>query len=687
MNLKPFPVRAALYARVSSDHQADEGTIASQVDALRQRAAVDQAAIDDELCFLDDGVSGSTLIRPQLERLRDQAAAGAFDRLYVLSPDRLARNYAYQVLLVDELRAAGVEIVFVNRELGKSPEDDLLLQVQGVIAEYERAKIIERARRGKQYAARQGQVSVLSKAPYGYRYVSKAEGGGVARFDVLLEQARVVRQVFHWVGQERLALQEVCRRLLQQQILTPTGKRCWNPKTLSFMLKNRAYIGLAEYGKSQVVPRRPRLRPRRGKPEVPRRPYSVTAASGQPLPIPVPALVGEDLFAQVAEQLAENRRRARLGAVGARHLLQGLVVCAGCGYALVGTGGKGRTAAGRQQYGYYRCSGRQVVGDDGEKVCRGRAVRSADLERSVWEDVCALLREPSRVEQEYERRLGGSGGEGSEAAAALQKRIAGVRRGISRLIDGYSEGLLEREEFEPRLRAARERLGRLEGEAKAQAEAASREADLRLVIGKLEEFGEKIESGLEEAEWGTRREVIRAMVKQIEVGDKEVRIVYRIPPVPFVERPEGGVLQDCGRRRSSFSLADASRLEKGRSSFSLADASGLYPAAHGHARLPRQEPQTIGSPSSRVRAANSSLNRRVIGPTLPSPMTRPSTFTTPANSPIVPVQNTSSARYTSVNDRSRSSCAMAFALQISSTVARVMPSGHATSRLVNTTPR
>jgi site-specific DNA recombinase len=125
------------------------------------------------LSFVDEGYSGSTLVRPALERLRDVAAAGGLDRLYVHSPDRLARKYAYQVLLVDELRRCGVEIIFLNRQIGTSPEEDLLLQVQGMVAEYERAKILERSRRGKRHGAHGGKVNVLSGAPYGYRYVSK----------------------------------------------------------------------------------------------------------------------------------------------------------------------------------------------------------------------------------------------------------------------------------------------------------------------------------------------------------------------------------------------------------------------------------------------------------------------------------------------------------------------------------
>jgi site-specific DNA recombinase len=154
MTIKPpSAVRVAIYARVSSEQQAQEQTIASQVAALRQRVADDGFELPDELCFLDEGLSGSTLMRPALERLRDAAYVGAFQKLYVHSPDRLARRYAYQVLLVDELTKHGVEIAFLNRAIGVSPEEDLLLQMQGMFAEYERAKILERSRRGKRHAA------------------------------------------------------------------------------------------------------------------------------------------------------------------------------------------------------------------------------------------------------------------------------------------------------------------------------------------------------------------------------------------------------------------------------------------------------------------------------------------------------------------------------------------------------
>ena len=170
-------IRAAFYARVSSEQQATAHTIESQLSALAERAQADDSPVPLERQFIDDGYSGAILVRPAMDRLRDLAAVGGVDRIYVHSPDRLARNYAYQVVLIDEWRRAGVEIVFLNRSLGKSPEDDLLLQVQGIVSEYERAKIMERSRRGKKHTAQRGSLNVMSHAPFGYRYITVHDGG------------------------------------------------------------------------------------------------------------------------------------------------------------------------------------------------------------------------------------------------------------------------------------------------------------------------------------------------------------------------------------------------------------------------------------------------------------------------------------------------------------------------------
>jgi site-specific DNA recombinase len=161
--------RAALYARVSTDKQEREETVARQVDLLRQTAAARGYEILPGNVFIDDGVSGTRLERPALERLRDLAAEGAFEVVLVTAPDRRARRYAYQVVLVEELTRCGCEVVFVHQSLGASPEEQMLLQMQGVFAEYERALIHERTRRGQLFAARQGRVN-WGNPPYGALY-------------------------------------------------------------------------------------------------------------------------------------------------------------------------------------------------------------------------------------------------------------------------------------------------------------------------------------------------------------------------------------------------------------------------------------------------------------------------------------------------------------------------------------
>jgi site-specific DNA recombinase len=292
-------IRAAFYARVSSEQQATAHTIESQIAALSERAQSDGTPVPSERQFVDDGYSGATLIRPALDRLRDLATVGAVDRIYVHSPDRLARNYAYQVLLLDEWRRRGVELVFLNRPLGQSPEDDLLLQVQGIVAEYERAKIMERSRRGKKHAAQSGSLNVMSNAPFGYSYVSVREGGGHARFEPVAEQARIVQQIFFWIGRDRCSLAEVCRRLQRAGELTATGKRIWSRQAVWHILRNPAYQGRAAYGKTHMMPRgkKVRLRAARGRPTEPRRSNAPVAADPKDwVFVQVPALVDVALF-------------------------------------------------------------------------------------------------------------------------------------------------------------------------------------------------------------------------------------------------------------------------------------------------------------------------------------------------------------------------------------------------------
>ena len=293
-------IRAAFYARVSSEQQAVAHTIDSQLAALSERAQADGSPVPAERQFVDNGYSGATLVRPALDHLRDMVALRGIDRIYVHSPDRLARNYAYQVLLIDEWHRAGVEVIFLNRPLGQSPEDELLLQVQGIVAEYERAKIMERSRRGKKHAAQCGSLNVMSIAPYGYHYVTVRDGNGQARFERIPEQADIVRSIFEWIGRERCTLGEVCRRLRSAGKLTATGKRVWSRQTVWHILQNPVYQGTAAYGKTHMIPRTRKSQPRppRGRPAEPRRSKSAIQVDRQEwVLIPAPAIIDNLLFA------------------------------------------------------------------------------------------------------------------------------------------------------------------------------------------------------------------------------------------------------------------------------------------------------------------------------------------------------------------------------------------------------
>src|SRR6266567_4401060 len=196
---------AAIYARVSSDRQKENHTITSQTAALIEYAQTHGYSVPSEWVFQDEGYSGAILVRPGLEALRDLAAEGQIVAALVYSPDRLSRKYAYQVLLSEELSRCGVDVIYLKSPSGDSPEDQLVLQFQGMIAEYERAQIAERSRRGKRHKAQQGVVNVLSGAPYGYQYVRKSDTSA-AYYEVIESEAGVVRMVFRMYTQQGLSI-------------------------------------------------------------------------------------------------------------------------------------------------------------------------------------------------------------------------------------------------------------------------------------------------------------------------------------------------------------------------------------------------------------------------------------------------------------------------------------------------
>jgi site-specific DNA recombinase len=521
----PQTLQVAIYARVSSDQQAEHHTIDSQLAELTARVAQDGHDVREDLQFIDNGHSGASLIRPALEHLRDLVALSAIDLVYIHAPDRLARSYAHQALLIEEFSQAGTQIVFLNRAIGSTPEDSLLLQLQGMFAEYERAKVMERSRRGKRHRAQIGSVSVLSRAPFGYRYITREAGGGAARYEIDDEAARIVRQIFTWVGHERLTLAGVGRRLYASGVPSPTGRPHWSRAMIYTLLRNPAYAGQAVYGRRQCVPWQPPLHPPRGHEGLPRRPYrQVPAAAERHISIAVPALVDEDLFASVAERLEENRKRHRERLAGAQYLLRGLLVCQKCGYGFTGQQSSG-------PWSYYRCCGTDRTRFHGARRCDARLVAVDQLDEAVWREVCRLLDDPTRVIEEYQRRLDAIQATPQRFELdALGRQLAKARRAIERLIDSYTEGLIDKPEFEPRLAALRRRTARLEAEAKAHQEADDQIRSLHLVIGKLDLFATMVRDRLTSADWATKRDIICTLVKRIEVADDVVRVVFRVDP-------------------------------------------------------------------------------------------------------------------------------------------------------------
>jgi site-specific DNA recombinase len=318
---------AAIYARVSSDRQKENQTIASQTAALKQYAATHDYMVPAEWVFEDDGYSGAHLIRPGLETIRDLASQGQIEAVLVYSPDRLSRKYAYQVVLSEEFARCGVALVFLKSPTGETPEDQLLVQFQGMIAEYERAQIAERTRRGKRHKAQQGVVSVLSGAPYGYRYVKKSETAE-AYYEIVEAEAEIVRMMFESYTVQKLSIYAIAQLLNDRRVSTPHLRKGWERSTVWSILRNPAYQGRACFGKTKTGLRK--------KTRHNRLPTPNTAGQDRPrqdwIEIAVPALISETTFALAQEQLQENKHHAARRTIEPT-LLQGMLVCQECGYA------------------------------------------------------------------------------------------------------------------------------------------------------------------------------------------------------------------------------------------------------------------------------------------------------------------------------------------------------------------
>jgi site-specific DNA recombinase len=342
-----------------------------------------------------------------------------------------------------------------------------------------------------------------------------------------------------------LSLGEVVRRLAEREIPTPTGKAWWDRATIHGMLVNPAYHGTARYGKTRLVPRKTGRRPKRGDPKIPRHQKVAEPTSAQEQdPIRVPALVSCELFDAVAERLAENRRRHRSQKQGAEFLLGGLLICHACGSAYCGR--RLPRVGSAVRYVYYRCIGTDKYRHHGEAICNNKGVNGSRLETAVWSDVCSLVKDPGRLRREFERRLERPSPETVDCAH-WEDSIARLKRRMARLIDAYENGWLDKADFEPRIERVKQQLNREQETLARQRRESTSDEELRLLISQFDAFAQQINEGLQDADFQTRRKLLRLLIQRIEIDHAEVRIVYKVQPRPFVPSPakRGELLQHC----------------------------------------------------------------------------------------------------------------------------------------------
>ena len=519
---------AAIYARVSSARQKKDETIGSQTAALREYAAQRGLDVPEEWVFEDEGHSGATLVRPALEALRDLAAQGCLDVVLVYSPDRLARKFACQALLLEEFARCGVRVEFIkNGARGDSPEDQLLVQFQGMFAEYEKAQLAERYRRGKAHRARTGSVNVLSGAPFGYRYIRKTDLAG-ALYEIIEEEAALVAEMFRRYADEGASIADLARWLTGLGIPTRTGKHRWDRSVIWGMLRNPAYAGKAVFGKTMVIQQPPglnRIARLQGR-SVPRPAKTVDRPREEWLEITVPAIVTEATFARVQQRLEDNKRFAARN-TKVPSLLQGLAACTACGYGYYRTS----TRTTSKKICYYRCLGSDDYRYEGGRVCGNQPVRADYLDAVVWDHITGLLADPALIRAEIDKRL--EQARASDPVTSQRKRLetalAKATASINAMIEALSEQLITIDELRARMPHLRAREANLRGQIDAlNAQAADRDAYLKLADD-LEGFLGRLRGSADTASTEERQRVLRLLVKDILIGPVKITIRHRIP--------------------------------------------------------------------------------------------------------------------------------------------------------------
>jgi site-specific DNA recombinase len=597
---------AAIYARVSSARQKKDQTIGSQTQALLAHAGQNRLEVPADWVFCDEGHSGATLVRPALEALRDLAAQGCVDVVLCYSPDRLARKFACQALLIEEFNRAGVRVEFVNGPRGDSPEDQLLVQFQGMFAEYEKAQLMERYRRGKAYRARAGSVNVLGGAPFGYRYLQTPDAG--ARYEIIDGEAALVAEMSRRYADDGATIADLARWLTSQGIATRTGKSRWDRSVIWGMLRNPAYAGRAVFGKTQIIHAQPglnRVARLQGR-TTPRAVKTADRPREEWTKIAVPAIADAGTFARVGQRLEDNKRFASRN-TKVPSLLQGLAACAACGYGYYRT--SARTA--RRKIYYYRCLGSDDYRYEGGRVCGNKPVRADYLDQVVWDHITGLLADPALIRAEISKRL-------EQARASdpvtrqrnqLELALAKAATAITAMIEAYSEQLITIDELRAKMPHLRARQASLRGQLDAlDAQAADRDAYLTLA-NDLEGFLAQLRGNAATTTTAERQRVLRLLVKNVLIGPEKITIRHRIP---VRERTASGGHHDTtdteGDMRQDYPLCWGRGLARAQQHLPeqtrRVRRTGLDPATHQREQAEGRPPVSgAGSPAADRAAA------------------------------------------------------------------------------------
>jgi site-specific DNA recombinase len=522
-------MRIALYARVSTTRQAQAQTIDQQLTRLHSHLEEQGSSVEAGDVFRDAGYSGASLNRPGLDQLRDRAALAEFDRVVVTAPDRLARKYVHQVLLIEELEQHGCAVEFLERPMSQDPHDQLLLQIRGAVAEYERTLLCERMRRGRLAKVRAGQLLPWSRPLFGYR-LDLDHPRDPAGVQPEPSAAAVVQQMFAWYLEPGMTIHAVALRLSEAQIATATGKPRWNVASVRGMLQNPAYTGTAYVNRARVVPAKERKSALL--PVGPGQSYRWRPRE-QWIPVPVPALVSQAAFDRVQEKLAQNQQSARRHNTQYQYLLRALVSCGAC---RLGTTAR----TGPTGWSYYVCHGRSnaLRAIQGER-CTARYIPASTLDALVWQDLCAVLTEPKHLTTALQRAHAGHWLPQDLQArqTTVQQALAHLDSSQARLLDAYLAGVLDLATFQRKRDELQRRLETLDIQRRQLNASAHQQLALRAIAESLDAFCAQVRTGLSQATFDQRRALVELLIDRVIVTNGEVEIRYVFPTArdgPFV---------------------------------------------------------------------------------------------------------------------------------------------------------